>query len=147
MAEIVEPADGESVAIQYLSALFLVEDGFESVEVVGSLSAAADGYVPPDEAVVVRLTGLSARDEVVDVHQLTLTAWAAAPGDEIRASDIARRAGAFMRFGERLGAMAGVPCSRVQTYSFYNDPDPITGRARYSATYAVSLRGQVVRAS
>lgn len=147
MVEIVEPADGESAAISYLASLFSVEEGFESVAVVGSLSAAAEEYEPPEEAVVVRLTGLSARDEVVDVHQLTLTAWAAAPADEIRASDIARRAGAFIRAAERLGAMAGVPCTRVQTYSFYNDPDPITGRARYSATYAVSLRGQVVRAS
>ncbi|WPM94261.1 tail terminator [Arthrobacter phage Marchesin] len=147
MVEIVEPADGESAAIQYLAALFLVEEGFESVALVGSLPSESPGYVPPAEAVVVRLTGLSARDEVVDVHQLTLTAWAEGPGDEIRASDIARRAGAFMRAAERLGAMAGVPCSRVQTYSFYNDPDPITGRARYSATYAVSLRGRVVRAS
>ena len=147
MAEVIEPADGESVAIQYLASLFVAEAGFESVEVLGTLPTEAEGYEPPPEVVVVRLTGLSARDETVDVHQLTLTAWAASSEDEVRASEIARRAGAFMRLAERLGAMAGVPCSRVQTYSFYNDPDPVTGRARYSATYAVSLRGQVVRAS
>ncbi|MFJ4168385.1 hypothetical protein ACIPY3_02630 [Paenarthrobacter sp. NPDC089714] len=147
MVEILEPADGETLAIQYLQALFVSEADFEGVEFVGSLPAEVEGYEPPAEAVVVRLTGLSARDETVDVHQLTLTAWAASPTDELRASAIARRAGAFMRLAERLGAMAGVPCSRVQTFSFYNDPDPITGRARYSATYAVSLRGQVVRAS
>ncbi|WPM94336.1 tail terminator [Arthrobacter phage Cupello] len=147
MVELIEPADGETAAIQYLQALFATEDGFEGVEFVGSLAAEVEGYEPPPEVVVVRLTGLSARDETVDVHQLTLTAWAATPTDELRASAIARRAGACMRLAERLGAMAGVPCSRVQTYSFYNDPDPTTGRARYSATYAVSLRGQVVRAS
>lgn len=147
MAEILEPADGETAAIQYLSALFAAEEDFEDVEFVGSLAAETDGYKPPAEVVVVRLTGLTPRDETVDVHQLTLTAWAASPTDEMRASAIARRAGAFMRFAERLGAMAGVPCSRVQSFSFYNDPDPVTGRARYSATYAVSLRGQVVRAS
>ncbi|AYN57488.1 tail terminator [Arthrobacter phage Kepler] len=147
MVEVVEPADGESAAIQYLAAALGSEAGFEDVAVVGSLPAAAEGYEPPAEAVVVRLTGFNPRDQIVDVHQLTLTAWAAAPGEEIRACDIARRAGALIRAAELLGSMAGVTCSRVQTYSFYNDPDPVTGRARYSATYAVSLRGQIVRAS
>ncbi|QGH74499.1 tail terminator [Arthrobacter phage Kuleana] len=146
MVEIVEPADGETVAIQYLSAALASEPGFESVAMVGSLPAETAGYVPPPEAVVVRLTGFNPRDQIVDVHQLTVTAWASAPGEEIRASDIARRVGALMRAAELLGSMAGVTCSRVRTYSGYNDPDPVTGRARYSATYAVDLRGQVVRA-
>lgn len=146
MVEIVEPADGESVVIQYLAGALAAEPGFESVAVVGALPAESSGYEPPAEAVVVRLTGFNPRDQIVDVHQVTVTAWAAGTDEEIRASDISRRVGALMRAAELLGSMAGVTCSRVQTYSGYNDPDPVTGRSRYSATYAVSLRGQVVRA-
>ncbi|UVK62551.1 tail terminator [Arthrobacter phage TaylorSipht] len=146
MAEVIEPADGESVAIAYLGPLLAADAGFERVEVVGSLSSSAEGYEPPAEAVVVRLTGQTSRDLLVDVHQLTFTAWADAPGAELRASDIMRRTVAYIRAAERLGSMAGTVCTEVQQFSFYNDPDPVTGRARYSATLAVSLRGQVVRA-
>ncbi|QOI67657.1 tail terminator [Arthrobacter phage Orcanus] len=146
MAELIEPADGETVAISYLGGALAAEPDFEGVQVVGALSSASEGYVPPGEAVVVRLTGQTPRDLLVDVHQLTLTAWAEEPGEELRASDILRRAAAHMRLAERLGFMAGTVCTEVRTYSFYNDPDPVTGRARYSATFAVSLRGQVVRA-
>lgn len=146
MAELIEPADGESEAIAYLVERLGADPGFEAVEVVGSLSASADGWQPAPESVVVRLTGLSARDLLVDVHQLTFTAWAAAPGEELRASDIMRRVVAHIRAAERLGFMAGAVCTEVLTYSLYNDPDPVTGRARYSATCAVSLRGHVVRA-
>lgn len=146
MAELIEPADGESEAIAYLAAALGADPDFAAVEVVGSLSASADGWQPAPESVVVRLTGLSSRDLLVDVHQLTFTAWAAAPGDELRASDIIRRVAAHIRAAERLGFMAGSACTEVLAYSLYNDPDPVTGRARYSATFAVSLRGHVVRA-
>ncbi|AYN56829.1 tail terminator [Arthrobacter phage Andrew] len=147
MVEIIEPADAESVAIGYLSAALAAEPGFESVAVVGSLPATTADYEPPAECVVVRLTGGTSRDLLVDVPQLTLTSWAATSADEIRASDIARRAHAHLRAAERLGFMGATPVSEVAAFSLpYNDPDPTTGRARYSATYGVSMRGRVVRA-
>ncbi|UXE05363.1 tail terminator [Arthrobacter phage Renna12] len=146
MAELIEPADAESVAIGYLSEALAADPDFAGVEVVGSLAAGTADYEPPGESIVVRLTGGSSRDLLVDVPQLTLTSWAATPADEIRASEIARRAHAHMRAAERLGFMGSTPVSEVAAFSLpYNDPDPTTGRARYSATYGVSMRGLVVR--
>lgn len=145
--ELVEPPDGETLAVQYLAGLLHGQPGFESVEVVGSLPAESPGYVPPAEAVVVRGTGGTARDVLVTDCQLTLTCWAAVPMAEMRAWDIAARCAALMVAAERLGFMAGTACTRVLPFSVpYNDPDPTTGRARYSATYGVSLRGRVLRA-
>lgn len=145
MAELIEPADGETAAIAYLAGALPADEGFEGVEVSGALPSSSEGYEPGPESVVVRLTGQAPRSLLVDVHQLTLTAWAAGPGDELRASEILRRASAHMLLAERLGFMAGVPCSEVRQISFYNDPDPLTGRARYSGSFGVALRGTVVQ--
>ncbi|ASR83182.1 head-to-tail-connector protein [Arthrobacter phage Abidatro] len=146
MVEVVEPPDGETLAVQYLAALLADQPGFEAVEVSGSLAAEDPDFEPPAEAVVVRGTGGAPRDVLVTDAQITLTAWAATPGAEVRAGEIARRCAALMVAAERLGFMAGTACTRVQVFSVpYNDPDPTTGRARYSATYGVSLRGHVVR--
>lgn len=147
MVEIIEPADAETEVIAYLSAALGADPEFEGVEVVGSRPGRAAGYVPALESVVVRLTGGATRDLLVDVPQVTLTSWAGSPADELRASAIARRAHAHMKAAERLGFIGSVPCSSVQAFSLpYNDPDPTTGRARYSATYGVSMRGRVVGA-
>lgn len=146
MAEVVEPADAESVAIGYLVPLLARQQGFETVDVVGSMPAESPGYVPPREAVVIRKTGGVMTSPIVEHAQLTLTAWAGEPLEEVRAGAIARRVLALVQLAERLGFMGPVPCTWVQTISTpYNDPDPVTGRARYSFTVGVSLRGQVVR--
>lgn len=145
MAELIEPADGETHAIAHLTAGLLDVEGFEGVEVRGALPSSSPDYEPGPECIVVRLTGQASRSLLVDVHQLTLTAWAAGPGDELRAYEIFRRAAAHMRRAERLGFMGGVPCSEVLSISGYNDPDPVTGRARYSGSFGVALRGTVVQ--
>lgn len=145
MAELIEPADGETAAIAYLSAVALADPVLAGVEVVGALSSSSPGYEPGPEAVVVRLTGLAPRSLTVDVHQLTLTAWATSREDELRASVILRRAAAHLLLAERLGFLSGVPCSEVRPISSYSDPDPITGRARYSGSFGVALRGVVVQ--
>jgi hypothetical protein len=145
VAELLEPADGETVAIAYLAALAGTDPVLAGVEVAGSLPASSPGYEPGPESIVVRLTGQAPRSRAVDVHQLTLTAWAAGPADELRAAAILRRAAAFMKLAERVGFMAGVPCSDVLAISFYSDPDPITGRARYSGSFGVALRGSAVQ--
>jgi len=145
--EIVEPADGETVLILYLRNLLGQQPGFEDVVVLGALDAAARDYEPPAEAVTVRLTGGVPRDVAVDDLQLTITAWGRDPGDDVRASDIARRSAGLIRAAERLGYMGETVCNSVRPLSLpYKDPDPVTSRARYSATFAVSMRGQIVRA-
>lgn len=147
MVDFVEPADGETVLIGYLANLLGQQPGFESVAVLGAMDAASPGYEPPAEAVTVRLTGGTVRDVLVSNIQLTLTAWAAGPADELRACDIARRCAGLVLAAERLGYMGATVCNSVAALSLpYKDPDPVTGRARYSATFAVSMRGHLVRA-
>ena len=146
MVDFVEGADGETVLILYLRNLLGQQPGFETVEVLGAMPGDSRNYEPPAEAVTVRLTGGTPRDVLVDNIQLTITAWAAAPEDEVRASDICRRAAGLIRAAERLGYMGETVCTSVLVLSLpYKDADPVTGRARYSATFVVSMRGRVVR--
>jgi hypothetical protein len=146
VVEIIEPADGETVLILYLRNLLGQQPGFEDVVVIGAMDAASPEYEPPPEAVTVRLTGGVPRDLLVDNVQLTITAWADI-GGEVRASDICRRSAGLIRAAERLGYMGQTVCNSVQVLSLpYKDSDPITSRARYSATFAVSMRGQIVNA-
>jgi hypothetical protein len=111
------------------------------------MDAESPDYEPPPEAVTVRLTGGVPRDVAVDNLQLTITAWGKDAGDDVRASDIARRCAGLIRAAERLGYMGQTVCNSVAVLSLpYKDSDPVTSRARYSATFAVSMRGQIVRA-
>lgn len=143
MVELIEPVDAVSVVISHLLEVLETQPGFEDVDVAASLPG-ADG-TPAHEAIVVRRTGGAPRDLIVDTAQITLTAWAATPGDEARADAIARRALAVTVAAERGGFMGDVPCTRVQVISDpYDDPDPVTGRARSSATYAIDLRSRVL---
>jgi hypothetical protein len=145
--EFVEPADGETVLILYLRNLLGQQPGFETVAVLGAMDAESPDYEPPPEAVTVRLTGGVPRDVAVDNLQLTITAWGKDAGDDVRASDIARRCAGLIRAAERLGYMGQTVCNSVAVLSLpYKDSDPVTSRARYSATFAVSMRGQIVRA-
>lgn len=145
MAELIEAPDGETLAIQHLSLILPAHSEFAGVRVVGSLPSKTNTHTPPGELVVVRGTGGAQRDLLVSIAQLTFTSWAAGPDDELRASAIARRVDAIILAAERDGFVATTPCSSVQRFALpYPDPDPVTGRSRYSATYAVALRGRVV---
>lgn len=145
MVELIEPPDAETIAIDYLARALAVQPGFERVAVAGSLPTRTAGARPPDEVVVVRSTGTTPRDLVVTTAQLTFTSWARGPQDEVRAGAIARRVQALVVATELLGAMGETPCYRVQAPTApYPDPDPVTARARYSATYLVDLRGSVL---
>lgn len=143
MAEVSEPADAETALIVYLRNLLEQQPGFGDVQVLGAMSASSPSYEPPDEAVTVRLTGGVPLGPAVDSAQVTLTAWAAGPEDVLRASDIIRRSVGLIRAAPRLMSQ----CSGVQELSTpYLDPDPVTGRARYSATVTLTLRGSVIQA-
>lgn len=143
--ELIEPADAETLAVAHLAEELTTQVGFDLVEVVGSLPAVSSGFTPARETVVVRQTGGTEVDLVVTSAQLTYTSWALRPDDEVRASQIARRVHALVMAAERQGAMAGTPCYRVQPFTLpYPDPDPVTFRARYTATYVVDLRSTVL---
>jgi hypothetical protein len=142
VADVSEPADAETVLIVYLRDLLGQQPGFESVQVLGAMSASSPGYEPPVEAVTVRLTGGAPLGPAADSAQMTLTAWGAGPEDDIRASDIIRRSVGLVRAAPRLLAQ----CRGVQELSTpYLDPDPVTGRARYSATVTLALRGLIIQ--
>jgi hypothetical protein len=147
VAEFVEPADGETVLILYLRAMLAMQPGFDSVAVLGAMDAESPDYEPPAEAVTVRATGGVPRDVLVANLLLTITAWGAGPDDDMRASDIARRAAGLILYAGRKGWMGETVVNDVTALSLpYKDSDPITSRARYSATFAVSMRGQIVNA-
>jgi hypothetical protein len=147
VAEFVEPADGETVLIGYLTEMLAMQPGFDSVAVLGAMNAASPDYEPPAEAVTVRATGGVPRDVLVSNLQLTITAWGAGPDDDIRASDIARRAAGLILYAGRKGWMGQTVVNDVTALSMpYKDSDPVTSRARYSATFTVAMRGQIVNA-
>lgn len=145
MAELIEPADGEAVLIGYLAGRFGADPEFTGVLVTEALPPASTGYDAPPECLEVRGTGGTPLHPGADRHQLTLTAWGESADAGERANAIVRRAVAYLRAAEAEGFMGVTPCGWLQVLSLpYKDPDPTTGRARYSTTVAVSLRGRKV---
>lgn len=145
MAELVEPADSEAVVIGYLAGMFSAAPGFPRLLVTEALPPTSTGYEPPPELLEVRATGGTPLHPGADRHQLTLTAWGETADAGERANAIARRAVAYLRAAEAEGFMGATACGWLQVLALpYKDPDPTTGRARYSTTVAVSLRGRKV---
>lgn len=90
-------------------------------------------------------TGGNPRDEVgaYNVHQLTITAWGRGHDDDLEPERAAARALAALRDAETIGQLGPHPCSAIEVLSIpYPDPDPQTGRARYSFTVRLHLRSQ-----
>lgn len=145
MAELIEPADGEAVLIGYLAARLGAAPEFAGVLVTEALPPTSTGYRPPPECLEVRGTGGTPVHPGADRHQFTLTAWGETADAGERANAIARRAVAYLRAAEAEGFVGATPCSWLQVLALpYKDPDPTTGRARYSTSVAVSLRGRKV---
>lgn len=143
--ELIETADAEAALAAHLRAALASQAGFESVGVSVVLPTATGSYTPPGEVVTIRRTGGGRRSLVFDDAQLTVSSWGAEPEDEERASAIARRVDAVVLAAERVGFVHDVPCSSVTGLaSPYPDPDPVTSRARFSATYVLALKGAVL---
>lgn len=90
-------------------------------------------------------TGGNPRDEIgaYNVHQLTITAWGRNHDDDLEPERAAARALAVLRDAESIGNLGPYPCSAIEVLSIpYPDPDPQTGRARYSFTVRLHLRSQ-----
>jgi len=144
--QLVEPPDGVALVVAYLEEQLAGMADFEGIPVAGSLPATSPDYAPPGAHIVIRDTGGLLRDVLVSRVQLTITCWASAPDEELRAFDIARRVLLLLQRAERVGFLAGTPCTRVYPFGLpYNDPDAVTGRARYSVTVEIDLRGRAVR--
>lgn len=126
----VEP-DAETACVRHL------------LDVLPALDAA--GYragSPAGRRAIVRKTG---GRQLTPAHwetRLTVTCWGPSVDDEVTPFEDARAVAAALQRVSLAGWLDSVACSRVGTVSSpYPDPDPITGRARYSATYAFVLRG------
>lgn len=124
------PADAETLLIQYL-------DDEMDCPVRGIATVMTERFVQ------VRGTGGQPREYVgaVNVHQLTVTAWGISNDDDYNTFPLAAKALAAIRSIEAEGWLGAVACPSVQVLSMpYQDPDPTTGRARYSFTVRLHLR-------
>lgn len=133
MAERIEPADSEALVVKHLASRM------PGVDVRGFRYGA-----PRSRQVQVRKTGGNPRDLAVGRHQITVTTWGASTTDEAATYQLAATALSWLTLAEREGWLADTPCPSVAVLSEpYPDPDPTTGRARYSFTVVVDLRGTV----
>lgn len=115
------------------------------VAVLFAASVDAVGYrygAPASAQTQVRKTGGRKLDPAHWEIQITVTSWAASVEGEYLASQDARRSALVLEQAVLAGWLDSVACSRIQVVSSpYPDPDPVTGRARYSATYSFVVRG------
>ena len=127
------PPDVEATLIAYLAPLL------SPVKVAGQMQGNPHGAF-----LEVRATGGTRRDVAVFEPQVTLIAWGASPDDDAAAWQLAADVAAHMDAAERAGWIGSVSCTSVLVVSTpYKDPDPVTGRARYTATYRPQLRGTI----
>lgn len=130
VAEVLYEPDAETLVVRHLDAML-------AFPVVGFRRGA-----PAGAEAQVRKTGGRQLDPAHWSCQVTITCWGRDEFDELGAFDDARRIAHEMQLIELVGAVWSVPCSSVDVVSTpYPDPDPVTGRARYSATYVLNLRG------
>lgn len=146
MARVAVPADAETLAIGLLAGGLAADPVFAGVGVLGVAATDSPGFEAPPEFVQVRKTGGARPTLVSDRAQLTLTAYAEGhgPADELRAHEIIVRCGALLDAAANAGWLGPAPLKGVDALaSPYLDPEPASGRARYSATYSVHVRGYV----
>lgn len=97
---------------------------------------------PAGRRIIVRKTGGNPLTPAHWTTRLTITCWGETIDDEVTPFADARDVAAVMARIGLAGWLDSVACNRVDVISSpYPDPDPVTGRARYSATYALVLRG------
>ncbi|MDO8308564.1 MAG: hypothetical protein Q7V58_09465 [Actinomycetota bacterium] len=97
----------------------------------------------PAKFLLVTRTGGTSQDLVTDRAQVTVQAYAKSGGSAGRFASLAR---ALIGRAERNGLLGTVPIYEVREFSApYSDPDELAPEHyRYSATYQVAVRGQVL---
>ena len=139
MAELIVFRDAEDLIRLYLAEqLPRVAELASAQTFAGSLPATL-----PSLSVFVRRTGGPSRDMVTDLAQITLECRAKQGSKAERLAAVSR---AVMKAAAIEGHMLGVPVYTVRDLSGgYLDPDPVNPLyVRYSSTYQVAVRGQVV---
>jgi len=130
VAEQVIPADAETALIRHLAARM-------PIDVRGFRLGA-----PAHRQIQVRKTGGTTVDPAVDMAQLTVHVWGESTDDEQPTERLASKAVVWLRLADRAGFLDYVPMRNLRVLSTpYANPDPLTGRARYTFTIAVDLRG------
>lgn len=129
MAEVIVFPDIEAIVGVYLRAE-LPARGFPGIKVVTRVPATR-----PDVFVKVRRVGGIAQDLVVDEATVAVEAYAATEPDAVRLAQVCR---GLLHAAPSTDA----PIYRVAEYAGpANLPDPTTAQVRYTATYAVRVRG------
>jgi hypothetical protein len=133
-AELIVFADPEQVLVDHLTA------GLDQLPEFAGVKASGRTPSPrPSRYVRVQVVGGTQTDLISDVPTLVVEAYAALDTTAARLASICR---ALLEQGGRAGYLASTPCRGVDVVSRpQNLPDPLTEQTRYTATYAVSLRG------
>jgi hypothetical protein len=133
-AELIVFADPEQVLVDHLGSALAALPEFVGVPVSGRIPSPR-----PTRFVRVRVVGGTQTDLISDVPTLVVEAYASLDTTASRLAAICR---ALLEQGGRAGYLAGTPCRYVDVVGRpQNLPDPLTEQTRYTATYAVSLRG------
>lgn len=129
------PADCNTLLIHYLA------DLHSDLPVTGKYAGSPDRFTIE----VMTTGGLPNRDRpAVFSHQQTILVWAPNTTDALHAERLAQEIAGEVALVELVGHLGGTPCTSVDVLSLpYLDPDPDTGRVRYSATYRLDLRATV----
>lgn len=136
MAEIITFPDVEAAIItHYRTALTLVSEGeFAGIEVSTTIPDPR-----PSEFVRVNRIGGQRRNLVTDEATVIVEAWALSGP---RASRLAELTRAHLYAAGEDQSLGGARCYWVQEFAGHGSlPDPDSGHIRYSATYAVAVRG------
>lgn len=93
----------------------------------------------PGEFILILRTGGVARDFYTDVPQITVEAWAKT---ETRAQLLAQKVRTVLRGLHEIGGYAIYDVEEFAGPA--NLPDSLSGQPRYTATYAIPIRGRAV---
>lgn len=131
MAEVILFPDVEGLLADYLRAELGSRPGYTDMSVSTKIPNPR-----PERFVRVMRTGGSTPSLVVDDATILVEAWANKESDAVALAQLCR---GLMRV---LDVVSGVQFYRVDTFSApANLPDPNSGQVRYTATYAVRVRG------
>jgi hypothetical protein len=135
-AEIITFPDAEGVAIAFYNVELAASVKFAAVR------ASTDIPNPrPTMFVRVMRTGGTRRDLITDTPQLVVEAWAAYSED---AQELAEFCRSRIHAASRAGVMGTTTVYELAEYSGPQSlPDPVTDQVRYTATYAIDMRGTV----
>jgi hypothetical protein len=137
MSELIAQPDVDDVMVQFFITALASREGFADVP--------AESGIPnprPPRHVRTFVTGGVEIDLVTEEALVVVESFAET---ETAAAELARINDAFLKRAGRDGWLGSTPCRSVRSVSRpQNLPDPLYAGIRYTATYAIRLRGTVL---